>query len=327
MHGIPRGLVFAIYYTVLAAIGVPANLAVIVILSRRTCGLSRCILFYLLAMAVTDLLTMVTVVILNRIVGIYFPFSFLSMTSICSIRAVLNFAAVDISVWLTVAFTFDRFVAISCQKLKITYCAVRTAAWVTVFISAMVGVKNTFMYLVYEPMYVVNNVAWFCGVKAIFYKSPAWAAYDWIRIILTPCLPFILILLLNALTVRHILAANRARRRLRIQSNGEKQSDPEMEKRRTSIVLLFAISGSFILLYLLFFMSTVYARIADLTYSAGYDSSNSTSYFLQQIGHMLQLLSSCINPFIYAGTQKKFRGELNKGVEYPVNLFVKIFKL
>ncbi|XP_048397283.2 probable G-protein coupled receptor 139 [Stegostoma tigrinum] len=261
MHGIPRGLVFAIYYPILAAVGVPANLAVIVILPQRTCGLSRCILFYLLAMAVTDLLIMVIVVILNRIVGIYFPFSILSMTSICSIRAVLNFAGVDISAWLTVAFTFDRFVAISCQKLKITYCTVRTAAWVTVFISAVVGVKNTFMYLVYEPMYVVNNVAWFCGVKAIFYKSPEWAAYDWIRIILTPCLPFILILLLNALTVRHILAANRARRRLRTQSNGEKQSDPEMEKRRTSVVLLFAISGSFILLYLLFFMSTGYARV------------------------------------------------------------------
>ncbi|XP_067869844.1 probable G-protein coupled receptor 139 [Heterodontus francisci] len=322
MHGTPKGLVFAIYYPVLAAIGVPANLAVIVILSRGRCGLSRCITYYLISMAVMDLLLIITAVILNRIAAIYFPLTFLSITPLCSLHIALIYAMIAGSVWLTVAFTFDRFVAICSQKLKIKYCTKKTAARVIGTVSMLTFLKHTFLYFIYEPLYVINNVPWFCGIKLIFYMSSAWAAYDWILVILTPCLPFILILLLNALTVRHILAANGARRRLRAHSNGENRSDTEMEKRRKSIILLFAISGSFILLYFLYFVTILYNRIA---YFASSNSSEST-FILEENGYMLQFLSSCINPFIYAGTQGKFRQELKNGVKYPLNLIVKLVK-
>ncbi|XP_078056416.1 neuropeptides capa receptor-like [Mustelus asterias] len=303
-----------------------ANLAVIVILSRRKCGLSGCITYYLMSMAVTDLLVMVTAVILNRIAGIYFPYSFLSITPICSLRSALIFAAIDSSAWLTVTFTFDRFVAICCHKLKMKYCTEKTAAWVIGILSALTCIKNAFLYFVYEPRYTINKVPWFCNAKAIFYSSAAWAAYDWIRCIFTPCLPFILILLLNALTVRHIIAANRARRRLRVQSKGDNQSDPEMEKRKRSIVLLFAISGSFILLYLLFFITIIYVRIAKVTYFSG-SNSNESTFSLEEKGFMLQFLSSCVNPFIYAGTQRKFRTELTNGLKYPLSKLIKLLRI
>ncbi|XP_048475348.1 probable G-protein coupled receptor 139 [Rhincodon typus] len=326
MHGIPKGLLFSIYYPIIAVIGIPANLVVIVILSQRTCGLSGCITYYLISMAVTDLLVIVTAVLLNRIAGIYFPLSFLSITPLCSLRSALIYASIDSSVWLTVTFTFDRFVAISCLKLKIRYCTKMMAAQVIGIVSALSCVKNAFLYFVYEPVYIINNIPWFCSAKLIFYTSPAWAAYDWMRSIVTPSLPFILIILLNALTVRHVLAANRARRRVRGQNNGEHQSDLEVEKRRKSIVLLFAISCNFILLYLLFMVTILYVRIADVTYFSGSDSSEST-FVLEEYGFMLQLLSSCINPFIYAGVQAKFRAELINGVKYPWRLLHKSLKL
>ncbi|XP_067869852.1 probable G-protein coupled receptor 139 [Heterodontus francisci] len=325
MHGSPKGLVFAIYYPILAAIGFPANLMTIVILSRGRCGLSRCITYYLVSMAVADLLVIITVVILNRIVGIYFPISVLSITPVCSLRSVLNYATSASSVWLTVAFTFDRFMAICCQKLKIKYCTEKMAARVIVTVSALSCLQATSLYFIYEPLHIVNNIPWFCSIKLIIYTSPAWAAYDWFVRILTPCLPFVLILLLNALTVSHILAANKARRRLQAHRNGENQSDPELEKRRMSIILLSAISGSFILLYLLFLVSFLYVRIARVTYFSG-TNFNESNFILEETGFMLQLLSSCINPFIYAGTQSKFREELKNGVKYPLTLIVKLFK-
>ncbi|XP_067870903.1 probable G-protein coupled receptor 139 [Heterodontus francisci] len=325
MHVSPTGLVFAIYYPVLAAIGVPANLAVIVILSRGRCGLSRGITYYMVSMAVTDLLVMISAVILNRIAGIYFPVSFLSITPVCSLQIALNFAIADSSVWFTVAFTFDRFMAICCQKLKIQYCTEKTAAWVIGIVSTMSCLKCAFLYFIYEPFYITNNIPWFCSIKSIFYTSPVWIAYDWIRSISTSCFPFILILLFNALTVRHILVASRARRRLRAHSNGETQSDPEMESRRKSIILLFCISGSFILLYLPFLVNFLYIRIAKFSYFSG-SNFNESNFIMQESGYMLQLLSSCVNPFIYAGTQKKFREELKNGVKYPLSLIVKLFK-
>ncbi|XP_067870062.1 probable G-protein coupled receptor 139 [Heterodontus francisci] len=323
MHVSPTGLVFAIYYPVLAAIGVPANLAVIVILSRGRCGLSRCITYYLVSMAVTDLLVIITAVIFNRISGIYFPYSFLSVTLICTLRTMLNYAAVDSSVWLTVTFTFDRFMAICCQKLKIKYCTEKTAGWVIGTVCALSCLKNTFLYFIYEPLYIINNMPYFCGIKLIFYTSPAWIAYDWIHHILTPCLPFILILLLNALTVIHILTASKGRRRLRAHSNGKAHSDPEMEKRKKSIVLLFCVSGSFILLYFLDLIAFLYVRITSVTYFSG-SNFNQSNFILEESAFMLQLLSSCINPFIYAGTQSKFRDELKNGMKYPCTFKVSI---
>ncbi|XP_067910307.1 G-protein coupled receptor 15-like [Heterodontus francisci] len=307
------------------SLSIAANLAVIVILSRGRCGLSRCITYYLVSMAVTDLLVLITAVILNRIAGIYFPLSFLSITPVCSLRSVLNYTTFSCSVWLTVAFTFDRFMAICCQKLKIKYCTEKTAARVIVTVCVLSCLIHVFLYFIYEPNYIINNIPWFCSIKLIFYTSSAWAAYDWILTILTPCLPFILILLLNALTIRYILSASRARRRLWAHSNRENQSDPEMEKRRKSIVLLFAISGSFILLYLLFFITVLYVRIDSVSYFSG-SNFNESNFILEESGFMLQLLGSCINPFIYAGTQSKFREELKNGVKYPLNLIVKLFK-
>ncbi|XP_067870084.1 probable G-protein coupled receptor 139 [Heterodontus francisci] len=326
MHGAPQGLVFAIYYPILAAIGIPANLVVIMILSRGRCGLSKCITYYLVSMAVTDLLLIIISVVLNRIAGIYFPLSLLSITPVCSLRIALIYTGIDCSVWLTVAFTFDRFVAICCQKLKIKYCTQKTVVRVIGTMSALSCSKNTLLYFIFEPLYVIKDIPWFCNIKLTYYTSPAWTTYDWILIILTPWLPFILILLFNALTVRHILSASRARRRLRAHSNAENQSDPEMKKRRKSIVLLFAISGSFILLHLLYFITILYVRIVNGTYFSGSDFSEST-FILEENGYMLQLLSSCINPFIYAGIQRKFREELKNGVKYPLNLIVKLVKL
>ncbi|XP_067837587.1 probable G-protein coupled receptor 139 [Heptranchias perlo] len=316
MHSPPRGLVYAIYYTVLAAVAVPVNLVAIVILSRGRCGLSRCITRYLVSMAVTDLLVIITAVILNRIPGIYFPGSFLSITPVCSLSITLIYASRDSSVWLTVAFTFDRFVAICCQKLKAKYCTERTAAVVIGTVCTLGCFFNIPWYFIHEPIYIINNVPWYCRLKDNRFTSPVWAAFHWSDRVLTPCVPFFLILLLNALTVRNILAANRARRRLRAHSNGENQSDPEMESRRKSIVLLFAISGSFILLWMTYVVQFFYERFTNNYQIQGF---NDPKFILIESANMLQLLSCCTNTFIYGVTQSKFREQLKVMVQYPLN--------
>ncbi|XP_067869826.1 probable G-protein coupled receptor 139 [Heterodontus francisci] len=322
MHGRVTGAVYAIYYPILAAIGVPVNLVAIVILSRRRCGLSGCITLYLVSMAVTDLLVVITAVIFNRITGIYFPVSFMSLTPSCTLSTVIIYAATESSVWLTVAFTFDRFIAICCQKLKTTYCTEKTASVVVGTVGFLSCLKSVPWYFMYEPLYLIKNVPWFCNVKSSFYNSLAWTAYDWFARVLNPGLPFLLILLLNALTVRHILAASRGRRRLRALSNGVAQSDPELENRRKSIVLLFAISGSFVLLWMTYVVNFLYVKITKESYFGG-SNFNDSKFILQESGNMLQLLSCCTNTCIYAVTQRKFREELMNAAKYLGNRIVK----
>ncbi|XP_062890871.1 probable G-protein coupled receptor 139 [Mobula hypostoma] len=323
MHAPPRGLVFAIYYTALAAIAVPVNIVAIVILSRGNCGLSRCISRYLVSMAATDLLVIITAVILNRIPAIYFPGSYLSITPVCSFSIALIYAARDSSVWLTVTFTFDRYVAICWQKLKAKYCTHRTAGIVVSVVCILGCLINIPWYFLHEPIYIIDNVPWYCKRRDIRYSFLLWTIFDWTDRVLTPCLPFLLIISFNALTVRHILVASQARRRLRSCPAGEKQSDPEMESRRKSIVLLFAISGCFILLWMPYVVQFFVER-----FQVGYavNGYSDPRFILMESANVFQMLSCCTNTFIYAVTQNKFRKELKVLMKFPKTFALSLAK-
>ncbi|XP_072126267.1 probable G-protein coupled receptor 139 [Mobula birostris] len=325
MHDRISGQVYAIYYPILAAFGVPVNLVAIVILSQGRCGLSRCITWYLVSMAVADLLVVISAVIFNRIVSIYFPFSFMSLTPACTLSTVIIYAVTESSVWLTVAFTFDRFVAICCQKLKTKYCTERTAAFVIGVICVLSCLKSIPWYFIYEPLYIIDNKPWFCTRKLIYSTSLVWTVYDWGARILNPGLPFVLIILCNVLTVRHILMANRARRNFRSRNNGHKKSDPEMKSRRKSTILLFLISGSFILLWMTYVVDFLYIEISGEPYFSG-SNFNDPRFIRQESGNMLQLLSSCTNTCIYVVTQNKFREELKAAVLYLWNRIASLIK-
>jgi len=77
-------------------------------------------------MAAGDLMVVIFDTLLRRFRGYYYPLCFPDLTPVCSVLNVLLRASVDCSVWFTVMFTFDRFVAIYSQKLKATYCTEKT---------------------------------------------------------------------------------------------------------------------------------------------------------------------------------------------------------
>ncbi|XP_067835206.1 probable G-protein coupled receptor 139 [Heptranchias perlo] len=305
-----------IYYPVLAAVGITVNFVAIVILSRGKCGLSKCITRYLVAMAGADLTVVIIEVILKRINNIYLPVNFLFITPICALKLVLKIAALDCSVWFTVAFTFDRFVAICCQNLRQRFCTQRTASLVVGIVCVLGCLRSIPHYFVYQPQFIIKNVPYFCILIAAYHTSPLWAAYEWFDSIVTPLLPIIFILLFNALTVKHILMSNVVRRTLL--SNVDNHNDPETENRKKSMMLLFTLSGNFILLWVTYVVHSLTWRVKNYNYTDKYYSN--PIYINQQTGFMLQLLSSCTNTCIYGLTQRKFREELKNGVKYLFTL-------
>ncbi|XP_067827977.1 probable G-protein coupled receptor 139 [Heptranchias perlo] len=256
------------------------NVVTIVILSRGKCGLSKCVTRYLVAMAAADLLVVIVDLILRQIPIVY--------------REQFKFL----------------------QKLKTKYCTEKTAAVVLGTVTVLSGLKNIFWYFLNTNSYWLTNTPWFCRVRFDVSNSQAWAVVELMHYILTPFIPFLLIVLFNVLTVRHILVASRARRRIRGPSSGESSSDPEMENRRKSIVVLFVISGNFILLWVVFTTCSTLKRLDYLGYPVPLPT------FVREIGFMLQLLSCCTNTFIYAVTQRKFREELKNGVKYPLAMMM-----
>jgi len=291
----------------------------IIILYRGKCGLSKCITCYLMGMAVADLLVVISDPILRQIALIYFPFSFLSLTPVCRLVYLLVFAVTEISVWLTVAFTFDRFVAICCVKLKTKYCTERVAGVVTATVCVLSCLECLPWYFSLEPLFIFNNLPWFCARKDSFVTSPVWVAYFLFHRILTPCIPFFTMLLLNIITVSRILEANRIRAGLRGSSHGGNNKDTEMEQRKKSIVLLFSTSSSFILLWFTQVVYSIYSRVSSIL-----DNYPDADYIIHYTGTMLQLLSSCTNTCIYVLTQAKFREEIQNGVKYPLKIFIKL---
>ncbi|XP_078251080.1 putative G-protein coupled receptor 139 [Rhinoraja longicauda] len=294
------------YYRILAVVGVLSNVVAIVTLSRGRCGLSKGVTWYLVAMAVADLLVVIIQVILINIIHIYIPPG-------CKIVYTVGYMSVAYTVWLTVAFTFDRMVAICFQKLKTRYCTEKGAAIVIAVVSVLSVVTNIPWYFTYRSR--------FCMASSNFITSPVWVAFDWGHRILTPLVPFVLILLLNAVTVRHILIASAVRRKLRGQRSGEGKDDPEMKNRRRSIILLFTISASFILLWM---TRVVVLSIQRIT--GRYIARHLSEVMLNHLGSMLQLFSSCTNTFIYAVTQRKFREEVINAVKCPFQATLKFIK-
>ncbi|XP_041038132.1 probable G-protein coupled receptor 139 [Carcharodon carcharias] len=293
------------------------------ILSLRNCGLSKCVTRYLVGMSAADLLVVIFDVTLRQIPIVYRETFALIQYSVpvCNIHAVLLYAATDCSVWFTVTFTFDRFVAICCQKLKSKFCTARTAAVVLGSVSVLSCSKNIFWYFMLGTRYWLFNKPWFCSVTIYVQFSLAWSSIVFMHNILTPCVPFVLILLLNIFTVRHILVTSRARRRLRAHSSGDCPQDKEMENRRKSIILLFSISANFILLWSVFMFFSIWWRMFHVGYRAIFLDA-----FVMELGFMLQLLSCCTNTCIYGVTQSKFRDELKNALKYPVFLIFRFIK-
>ncbi|XP_038656989.1 probable G-protein coupled receptor 139 [Scyliorhinus canicula] len=307
-------LIKEIYFPILAVVGVPANVVTIVTLSRGNCGLSNCISIYMVAMATGDLLVMIINVMVYYIFSYHFPHSFLSHTPVCTFILYLSAVSLELAVWFTVSFTFDRFIIICCQTFKTKYCTERTAALVITMFSILIFIKNIPVIFAYEPQLMINNLWWGCRPNLAILSSPFGAVYIWFHSIWRVWLPFTLIVLFNSLTIRRVLVASRARRRLRGHSS-ENQSDSKMENRRNSIILLFTISGSFILFWLTGSVSFVTTRLMNTNKYQG--DHTAPAKIATETGAMIKFLNSCINTFIYAATQRKFREEFKKTLKYP----------
>ncbi|XP_048419756.2 probable G-protein coupled receptor 139 [Stegostoma tigrinum] len=173
----PFHSILKIYYTILAVIGIPVNLMTILILSQGRCGLSICTTRYLVSMTTADLLVIITAVLLYRGSSYYFPESFLQITPVCRATFVLLYAASECSVWFTVTFSFDRFVAICCQKLKTKYCTDKNAAAILSMTCILICFKNVAFYFRFEPGEIIDSIPWFCKETPSYYSAPDLSAY------------------------------------------------------------------------------------------------------------------------------------------------------
>lgn len=184
--------------------------------------------------------------------------------------------------------------------------------------------ENIPVYFLFEPLEKVGKVSWFCHVKLSFYVLPIWGAFLWLETILTPFLAFMLIVMFNGMTIRHIILANGVRKKMRGSWSDKKQTDQEIENRRKSIILLLTISGSFIMLWAVSFACVISLHFTDNQLLKSGDKG--AFRIAENIGYKLRFLSTCTNAFIYGASQKTFREELKNMMKRPLSAFANIFQ-
>ncbi|XP_072132698.1 probable G-protein coupled receptor 139 [Mobula birostris] len=292
------------------------NAVTIVILSRGKCGLSKGITRYLVAMVAADQLVVLFDLVLSKITMPMKVFFWSHRVPVCNIHTVVFYAATDCSVWFTVTFTFDRFVTICLQKLKRKYGTGRAAALVLWTVTVLTCVMNIFWYFMLDGTYSMSFTSLLCLSGRGFFSLSQEATFELIHYFLTPIFPFVLILLLNSLTIRHVLLASRVRRRLRGSGDGETPADPKMKDRRQSLLLLLVMSGNFILLWVLLTVYSVWDSLIDYLHVIPPNS-------LRELGYMLQILSCCTNTALYVVIQARFRLQLKETVKSPFCLMAK----
>jgi len=81
------------------------------------------------------------------------------------------------------------------------------------------------------------------------------------------------------------------------------------------------ISGNFILLWSVYLLSNIQARMTWLGYRGLILPD-----VIMEVSFMLQLLSCCTNTAIYAVTQTKFREQLKEMLKYPFVSVVRFIK-
>ncbi|XP_059495596.1 probable G-protein coupled receptor 139 [Stegostoma tigrinum] len=301
------------------------NLMTVLILSRGNCRLSHGISCYMKAMATANLMVLVFTVLVSQIIRNHFPGSPLNYTPICQLNIFLQGLSLHLTVWFTITFTFDRFVAICCHKLKARYCTERMANVVITTVTVVNIMINIPLPFRYEAAYVANSVQWGCHAITNYHTSPGWAAHRWVTNISNSFVPIPLLLLMKSLTTRHILMASRARRALKSSSSAsavKMGSDPELKSRKTSIVLLFTISGCFVMLSA---PITVIDVCIGVTQTVAVQDSNSL-YLAFRVTFLMMCFSSCTNTCIYALTQRRFREEMKNLAKSPSSLLCKLHK-
>ncbi|MCI4381144.1 hypothetical protein PGIGA_G00248240 [Pangasianodon gigas] len=301
-----------VFYPTLAAIGIPSNVMSFVIFWRRKCMLSKSSTFYLMAISIADTAVLVFIVVLELSVKYLTVEPFWSQEPWCSLRDIFTYGASNTSTWLVVAFTAERFLSITTYSLRKHIGIPHGTLWTICIICALSHLLALPYYWAYVSVYSQDLQRWVC-----IYKPNATIQYTLtivsMQTIVSHILPFVIIGVLNGLTLRQISLINRVHI---ICTSGQKVTPLLRSRKRKSVVLLVTVSMTFVLLTITRSITQIILRTKG--YALNRDDYSLSINVAADIGTMLSLSNAAINMYLYACTQTRFRQEVITCVKYSL---------
>ena len=299
---------------VLLVLGTFGNIFSFIILARNMLKVST--YSYLAVLAIMDVL--VLYVGLLRMWIAQFTDDIQNMTNwLCKGVNYLGYVSSDSSVWLIIAVTIERFIAV-CFPLKAPQmCNVRRARMVILLVIVIICLVNGHIIWTVELKYLRNNASFISLCEPsedhTFLVKSIW---PWVDAAIYSFVPFVIITLLNVLIIRQVLAARQQRNQLQeltvtSKVNGivyKTQAKRHCEGSRKLTCMLLAVSFTFLLTTLPMNLLQIVAAIAGPKRgSDDYDIGFARYTLARTVVELLMYVNHTVNFFLYCATGRKFR--------------------
>lgn len=297
---------------ILLALGSFGNICAFLVLWKNIRKVST--YTYLCALAVVDLIVLITG-LLRLWVGQFVTDVLDSHEIICKAGIFLGYLSSDISVWLIVIVTIERFIVVIFPLKSLRLCNLKVARIsIALVVVVFVSVNIHFLWSVKLQEYHYNNVTISkCQAQRQF-QYLVEDIWPWVDAGIYSFVPFFSIIVLNCFIIRKILLARKTRNVLSQHTSLSKgNNETEMGKKSGEMsvkitIMLLSVSFTFLITTLPMNLVLIHSSVSGKSGSEE-DVSFAKQQLMGTLAEMLMYVNHSINFFLYCTTGKKFRGQ------------------
>lgn len=280
---------------VIVLLGLIGNILTIVILSQRAMRSSTNI--YLSALAWWDTIVLICTALLIGLPTAWTVYKYYVLAYVVSYIYPLALIAQTATIWLTVSFTVERYIAV-CHPLKAaSMCTIWRAKIVIAGVSIGSTLYNIPRWFDYRPVWLTNpatNTSSLIPQPTMFSVNPIYVQlyFSWLYV---PIMCIIPLLVLSVLNLFLILAVRRSQKQ---------RKDMNVKQSRENNVTIMLVS-----VVIVFIICQVPALVYNLAYAIDrqHVMTNSSYQVLSTLRNFLVTFNSAINFLLYCALGQKFR--------------------
>lgn len=287
----------------LLVLGTIGNILAFVVLVKNSKKVST--YHYLYVLAIMDILLLMTNLLQVWIKQLTGTFIQNEAYWLCRLFIFLGYFSSDASVWLIIAVTIERWIAVQMPlKTSIICTPRRTKISIVGVLFAIASVNCHFLWSM-ELQEVRDNStikSYVCAPSPV-YQILVYNVWPWVDAIIYSFLPFVIISAVNFMIINTVCVARKKRETLLLSTQQKK-----METRRANsklTVMLLSLSFSFLCLTLP--MNIMMIAVVFWNKKTHSDEENATFNLMRTVTELLMYTNHTINFMLYFLTGQRFR--------------------